>query len=217
MDEIVQYLTGIPAWYLATIDAADPTQPRVRPFSFAAQADGKLWFSTSRDKDVWRELEANAKFELSGWKPGECWIVVEGEAELADDEVCPDEVRQAGFEHMIGIGEHHDSPNDGRLAFFSVKNGTCRICDIDGSERKFSSRPHANPMFCSISARSPASHESATSREPIASANCSRRRLVRSASKRFTAASFFFQFGAVHLCKVQIKLGKWYYVFSWIQ
>ena len=30
MDEIVQYLTGIPAWYLATIDAADPTQPRVR-------------------------------------------------------------------------------------------------------------------------------------------------------------------------------------------
>lgn len=112
MDEIVQYLTGIPAWYLATIDAADPTQPRVRPFSFAAQADGKLWFSTSRDKDVWRELEANAKFELSGWKPGECWIVVEGEAELADDEVCPDEVRQAGFEHMIGIGEHHDSPND---------------------------------------------------------------------------------------------------------
>ena len=123
MDEIVQYLTGIPAWYLATIDAADPTQPRVRPFSFAAQADGKLWFSTSRDKDVWRELEANAKFELSGWKPGECWIVVEGEAELADDEVCPDEVRQAGF--------------DGRLAFFSVKNGTCRICDIDGSERKF--------------------------------------------------------------------------------
>ena len=114
MDEIVQYLTGIPAWYLATIDAADPTQPRVRPFSFAAQANGKLWFSTSRDKDVWRELEANAKFELSGWKPGECWIVVEGEAELADDEVCPDEVRQAGFKHMVGIGEHHDSPNDGR-------------------------------------------------------------------------------------------------------
>lgn len=137
MDEIVQYLTGIPAWYLATIDATDPTQPRVRPFSFAAQADGKLWFSTSHDKDVWRELNANAKFELSGWKPGECWIVVEGEAELADDEVCPDEVRQAGFDHMVSIGEHHDSPNDGRLAFFSVKNGTCRICDIDGSERKF--------------------------------------------------------------------------------
>ena len=181
MDEIVQYLTGIPAWYLATIDAADPTQPRVRPFSFAAQANGKLWFSTSRDKDVWRELEANAKFELSGWKPGECWIVVEGEAELADDEVCPDEVRQAGFEHMVGIGEHHDSPNDGRLA------------------------------------RSPATHESATSREPIASVNCSQRRLVRSASNHFTAASFFFRFGVVHLCKAQIKLREWYHMSSWIQ
>ena len=124
-----------------------PHAARVRPFSFAAKADGKLWFSTSRDKDVWRELEANAKFELSGWKPGECWIIVEGEAELADDEVCPDEVRQAGFEHMVGIGEHHDSPNDGRLAFFSVKNGTCRICDIDGSERKASVLGHT-PTRC---------------------------------------------------------------------
>ena len=44
MDEIVQYLTGIPAWYLATIDAADPTQPRVRPFSFAALSEVILFF-----------------------------------------------------------------------------------------------------------------------------------------------------------------------------
>lgn len=61
MDEIVQYLTGIPhgIW---------PPSTRTTPRSLAcarsrspAQADGKLWFSTSRDKDVWRELEANAQ------------------------------------------------------------------------------------------------------------------------------------------------------------
>ena len=75
MDEIVSYLRRIPAWYLATIDVNDPTQPRVRPFSFAMADAGKLWFCTSRDKDVWFELEAHPKFELSGWKPGECWIV----------------------------------------------------------------------------------------------------------------------------------------------
>ena len=69
LEEIVDYLTGIPAWFLATIDESDATQPRVRPFSFAAAEQGKLWFSTSRDKDVYRELAHNPKFELSGWKP----------------------------------------------------------------------------------------------------------------------------------------------------
>lgn len=137
MDEIVSYLTGIPAWYLATIDEADPEQPRVRPFSFACADAGKLWFCTSRDKDVWRELSAHPKFELSGWKPGSYWIVVSGEADLADDAQVSDAVRQAGFRHMVGIGEEHASANDGLLAFFSVRRGVARFCDIDGSERRF--------------------------------------------------------------------------------
>lgn len=42
MDEIVSYLRRVPAWYLATIDVNDPTQPRVRPFSFAMADAGKL-------------------------------------------------------------------------------------------------------------------------------------------------------------------------------
>ena len=98
---------------------------------------GKLWFCTSRDKDVWRELYAHPKFELSGWKPGSYWIVVSGEADLADDAQVSDAVRQAGFKHMVGIGEEHASANDGRLAFFSVRRGVARFCDIDGSERRF--------------------------------------------------------------------------------
>lgn len=137
LDEVVSYLTSIPAWYLATIDERDPAQPRVRPFSFACADAGKLWFCTSRDKDVWRELACNPKFELSGWKPGAYWIVVAGEADLADDAVASERVRQAGFTHMVGIGEAHESANDGRLAFFSVRRARVRFCDIDGSERVF--------------------------------------------------------------------------------
>ena len=75
LERACSYLRRIPAWYLATTDVTDGHQPRVRPFSFAMVDDGKLWFCTSRDKDVWAELSANPKFELSGWKPGECWIV----------------------------------------------------------------------------------------------------------------------------------------------
>ena len=38
MDEILAYLTHVPAWYLAT---SEDGQPHVRPFSFAAKEDGK--------------------------------------------------------------------------------------------------------------------------------------------------------------------------------
>ena len=124
LERACSYLRRIPAWYLATTDVTDGHQPRVRPFSFAMVDDGKLWFCT------------NPKFELSGWKPGECWIVLTGEAALEDDAVASDKVRQAGFKHMVGIGEEHESANDGRLAFFSVRNIAARFCDIDGSEER---------------------------------------------------------------------------------
>lgn len=44
LERACSYLRRIPAWYLATTDASDGHQPRVRPFSFAMVDDGKLWF-----------------------------------------------------------------------------------------------------------------------------------------------------------------------------
>ena len=78
---IVDYLTSVPAWYLATCEG---DQPHVRPFSFAAEQDGRIWFATATTKDVYRELEANPKFELTAWKPGHGWIILRGKADLHD-------------------------------------------------------------------------------------------------------------------------------------
>ena len=63
-ETILQYLTNVPAWYLAT---SVNDQPHVRPFSFAAEQDGKIWFVTATTKDVWEELRQNQKFEASSW------------------------------------------------------------------------------------------------------------------------------------------------------
>lgn len=130
MDEVIDYLTNIPAWFFATCEG---DQPRVRPFSFAAEDSGKLLFCTATNKDVYAQLEANPKFEASGWHPGQPWIVVTGEADLED--TVSEATRVAGYEHMTGLGETYDGPTDPRLTFFSVKNGIAKIADIDGSER----------------------------------------------------------------------------------
>ena len=36
---------------------------------------------------------------------------------------------------MTGLGETYDGPDDPRLTFFSLAQGTAKMADIDGSER----------------------------------------------------------------------------------
>lgn len=129
MKEIVDYLTSLPAWFLATCEG---DQPRVRPFSFAQVENGKLWFCTATNKDVYEQLQANPKFELSGWKPGHGWILVSGKADFSG--TVSEEMRQAGYDHMTALGEYYDGPDDPRLTFFCVCEGSAKIADIDGSE-----------------------------------------------------------------------------------
>lgn len=131
MDEIIEYLTSVPAWYLATCEG---DQPRVRPFSFVMREDDKLWFCTAMNKDVYHQLVDNPKFELSAWKPGFGWVILTGKASMVD--TAGDEVRKAGYEHMTALGETYEDCDDPRLTFFSLVEGTAKIADIDGSERE---------------------------------------------------------------------------------
>ena len=125
-ETVLQYLTSVPAWYLAT---SVDDQPHVRPFSFAAEQDGKLWFCTATTKDVWEELLANQRFEATSWWPGHGWLILRGTAGL-DDRV-NDDIRQAGYDHLTGLGEHYDGPHDPTLVYFSVEDPQAWICNHD--------------------------------------------------------------------------------------
>ena len=82
---IVDYLTSVPAWYLATVeDTLEGAQPHVRPFSFAALQDGEIQFCTATTKDCYREMQAIPRVELTAWKPGRGWIILRGRANLED-------------------------------------------------------------------------------------------------------------------------------------
>jgi uncharacterized pyridoxamine 5'-phosphate oxidase family protein len=131
LEQVERYLREVPAWFLATsVDG----QAHVRPFSFAVIEDGRLWFCTARGKDVYDELQENPRFELSAWRPGSPWVIVRGTAVFAEPSAA---TRQSGFEHMVGLGEAHESADDGLLVFFHVADGYAKICDITGQEEGF--------------------------------------------------------------------------------
>ncbi len=140
---VVDYLSSVPAWYLAT---SEGDQPHVRPFSFVAGFSDRIWFCTGRGKDVYRELQANPKLEASAWKPAHGWLVLRGEADFTDE--VNDLIRRAGYAHMRSLGEHYDGVEDPDLVFFSVREPEAWLRDIDGSEIAidFSGEPFELPL-----------------------------------------------------------------------
>lgn len=82
MIEVQEFLKSCGVYYLATIDG---DQPRVRPFGTAEIFEGKLYIQTGKSKNVSKQIEANPKVELCGFKDGK-WIRVSGKL-VRDDRI----------------------------------------------------------------------------------------------------------------------------------
>ncbi len=76
--------------YLATVGRDG--KAKCRPFMFAGEKDGKLWFCTNNTKDVYKDLQANPYTEVSVSSPAYAWIRLNGKAvfenNMAVKEVC---------------------------------------------------------------------------------------------------------------------------------
>jgi uncharacterized pyridoxamine 5'-phosphate oxidase family protein len=77
MNEVFEFLTTNPTFYLSTIDG---DQARVRPFGAVANYEGKLYFATNNKKSVFKQLVANPKVEISTTSPKGEWIRLSGNA-----------------------------------------------------------------------------------------------------------------------------------------
>ena len=63
MKKVVEFLNANPVQYLATIGRDG--KAKCRPFMFADELDGKLWFCTNNQKDVYKDMQVNPEIEIS--------------------------------------------------------------------------------------------------------------------------------------------------------
>lgn len=82
MNEVVKFLSENPVQYLATIGRDG--KAKCRPFMFAGELDGRLWFCTNSQKNVYKELQTNPYTELTVSSPAYAWIRLNGKAVFAD-------------------------------------------------------------------------------------------------------------------------------------
>ena len=63
MNKVVEFLNANPVQYLATVGRDG--KAKCRPFMFAGELDGKLWFCTNNTKDVYKDMQENPEVEIS--------------------------------------------------------------------------------------------------------------------------------------------------------
>ncbi|OUO46372.1 pyridoxamine 5'-phosphate oxidase family protein [Megasphaera sp. An286] len=90
MKKVIAFLQENPVQYLATIGRDG--KAKCRPFMFAGEMDGKLWFCTNSTKDVYKDMQVNPYVELSVSSPSYAWIRLSGKAvfenNMAAKEMC---------------------------------------------------------------------------------------------------------------------------------
>ena len=77
MKEIYEYLKNCGTFYLATVEG---DKPQVRPFGAVCEFEGKLYFVTNNQKEVYKQMKANPNVAICGMHKGK-WIRVSGEVE----------------------------------------------------------------------------------------------------------------------------------------
>lgn len=90
MKKVVEFLQANPVQYLATVGTDG--KAKCRPFMFAGEMDGKLWFCTNNQKEVYKDMQANPEIEISVSSPDYAWIRLHGKAvfenNMAVKEMC---------------------------------------------------------------------------------------------------------------------------------
>lgn len=129
MQEAVKFLNENITGFLATVEAG---KPKVRPFQFMLEADGKFYFCTNNTKEVYKQLQANPYVEFSSTTPEFAWIRLSGEVKFSNSlEIKEKILATNGL--VKSIYQTADNPI---FEIFYIEHGTAVIADFSGQPPK---------------------------------------------------------------------------------
>ena len=105
MKKVIEFLQANPVQYLATVGRDG--KAKCRPFMFCFEKDGKLWFCTNSQKDVYQDMQANPQVEVSVSDAGFAWLRLNGKAVFENNM----EVKEACMANPIVKGQYAEAAN----------------------------------------------------------------------------------------------------------
>lgn len=126
MEKVIAFLKENPVQYLATVGRDE--KAKCRPFMFAGEMDGKLWFCTNNQKDVYKDMQANPYVEVSVSSPSYAWIRLHGKAVFENNMA----VKEMCIANPIVKGQYQTAENP-IFEVFSLEEPHGVIADFSGN------------------------------------------------------------------------------------
>lgn len=83
MKEIIEFLNKSDVQYMATTGLDG--KPKVRPFQFMFEEDEKLWFCSSNQKEIYKELQKQPYTELCSMNKDQAWLRLSGKVVFSNN------------------------------------------------------------------------------------------------------------------------------------
>ena len=126
MNEVVKFLEANPVQYVAT-EGLDG-RPKVRPFQFMLERDGRLWFCTNNRKDVFAQLQKNPWLEACVVDSAYAWLRLSGRAVFEDNR----EIKEAVLAHCGLVKSLYGTADNPIFEVFYLAEAHAVIADFSG-------------------------------------------------------------------------------------
>lgn len=129
MKEVVQFLQANPVQYLATVGRDG--KAKARPFMFCFEQDGRLWFCTNSQKEVYKDMQANPNIEITVASPEYAWIRLNGKTVFENNMA----VKEGCMNNPIVKGQYQTADNP-IFEVFYLADAKANIADFSGNPPK---------------------------------------------------------------------------------
>jgi len=124
---IVDFLRKSQTQYLATIGTDG--RPKVRPFQFKLEDGGKLYFSTTNDKQVYKEIVQRPYVELCACGENWSWLRLSGKVVFSQDRSIKSKIIEEAVPLIKAVYKTPDNP---LWALFYLDEAVATIADLSG-------------------------------------------------------------------------------------
>jgi uncharacterized pyridoxamine 5'-phosphate oxidase family protein len=128
MEEVIQFLSENRMGYLASVDNG---KPRVRPWGFMFEENGRFYFCTSNTKNVYKQLVEVPYVEFScANREFNTWLRLSGRIIFTKDK----KIKEKIFELMPMIKNLYQSPDNPIFEVFYLDHGSATISSFTSPE-----------------------------------------------------------------------------------
>lgn len=130
MNEVIQFLNENPVQYFATVGLDG--RPKVRPFQFMLEQDGKLYFCTNNTKEVYKEMQNTPYVEIVTSSSTFAWMRLSGKVTFSNDL----EIKKAIIEARPLVKSLYQTAENPIFEIFYLDEANAVIADFSGNPPK---------------------------------------------------------------------------------